>query len=245
MTHSSLAPARAVAALILLTVAGCKKANHSATDNQVASLLFDVSSPAAREALATPIDFRLTDENYEQWERAQRFLDALPRSAFPTPSSEGGNPIDNAVATLESSPRARTAIERTGLSVRDFVLETIALAQAMAAESGQPASGVSVPAENVQFIQRYRSRIVQARAASQAASASTDTYIGADATADAQVSADTAPSQQPQADVRMTDSAGIGAGGRSSDSVSASQPIEPVRQPPPDTARDTIPEGHR
>lgn len=180
MTHSSFRSARAVAALIVLTVAGCRKGSHSTTDNQVASLLFDVSSPAAREALATPVDFRLTDESYEQWERAQRFLDALPRSAFPAPPSGGGNPIDNAVATLESSPRARTAIERTGLSVREFVLETIALAQAMAAESGQPANGANVPAENVRFIQRYRSRIVQARAASRAASVSTDTYIGAD-----------------------------------------------------------------
>lgn len=245
MAHSSFRSARAVAALIVLTVAGCRKASHSATDNQVASLLFDVSSPAAREALATPVDFQLTDENYEQWERAQRFLDALPRSAFAAAPAAGGNPIDNAVATLEASPRARTAIERTGLSVRDFVLETVALAQAMAAESGEPASGVNVPAENVQFIQRYRSRIVQARAASHAASASTDTYIGADMTGDAQVLPDTAPAQEPQADVRMTDSASIGARGRSSDSVGASQPIEPVTQPPRDTVRDTIPEGHR
>jgi hypothetical protein len=61
MTHSSFSSVQAVAALILLTFAGCRKASHSTSDNQVASLLFDVSSPAAREALATPVDFRLTD----------------------------------------------------------------------------------------------------------------------------------------------------------------------------------------
>src|SRR3954452_16676185 len=130
MTHSHYWSTRAVAAAMLLTLAGCKKANRDSADDQVASLLFDVSSPAAREALATPVDFRLTDANYSQWEQAQRFLDALPRSAFAAPPSASGNPIDNAVATLESSPRARTAIERTGLTVRDFVMETVALAQA-------------------------------------------------------------------------------------------------------------------
>jgi len=245
MTHSSLRPARAVAALIFLAVAGCRKASHSTTDNQVASLLFDVSSPAAREALATPVDFRLTDENYAQWERAQRFLDALPRSAFATPPAGGGNPIDNAVTTLESSPRARTAIERTGLSVRDFVLETVALAQAMEAESGNAGAGVNVPAENVQFIQRYRSRIVEARAAARAASAPTDTYSDGDvAGGGAPVSLDTAPADQLEPNVRMTDSASVGVRVRESDSViGVGPPNEPVSRPPPDTARDTIPEG--
>jgi hypothetical protein len=235
-----------VAALILVALAGCRKASHSTTDNQVTSLLFDVSSPAAREALATPVDFRLTDENYAQWERAQRFLDALPRSAFSTPPAGGGNPIDNAVATLESSPRVRTAIERTGLSVRDFVLETVALAQAMEAESGNAGAAVNVPAENVQFIQRYRSRIVEARAAARAASAPSDTYSsdGDVAGGGTPVSLDTAPPDQPNPNVRTTDSASAGVRGRETDSVnSVHPPNEPVRRPPADTARDTIPEG--
>lgn len=243
MTHSLLRPAGAVAALFLLTLAGCRKTSHSTTDNQVASLLFDVSSPAAREALATPVDFRLTDENYEQWERAQRFLDALPRSAFPAPPSGGGNPIDNAVATLESSPRARTAIERTGLSVRDFVLETIALAQAMAAESGQPASGVNVPAENVQFIQRYRSRIVRARAASRATAVATDNYGEPDTTSiGVQAPIDVAPAEPQESAVPTTDSANIGVQPRESDSVRRDgQAREHPRHPVTDTVLDTIP----
>src|SRR3954467_15280576 len=82
MTHSHFWSTRAIAAAILLTLASCKKASRDSSDDQVASLLFDVSSPAAREALAIPVDFRLTDANYSQWEQAQRFFDALPRSAF-------------------------------------------------------------------------------------------------------------------------------------------------------------------
>jgi hypothetical protein len=244
MTHSSFWSTRAVAAAMLLTLAGCKKASRSSSDNEVASLLFDVSSPAAREALATPVDFRLTDASYAQWEQAQRFLDALPRSAFAAASAGSGNPIDNAVATLESSPRARTAIERTGLSVRDFVLETIALAQAAEAETGNAAPGVSVPAENVQFIQRYRSRILQARAQARATSTPSDTYIGADTTSvGAQTSTDMVPEDQHTPDVR-TDSGSVGDRGRSTDSVRRDgQADKPIRHPPADTIRDTIPNG--
>jgi hypothetical protein len=231
---------------MLLMLADCKKASRSSSDNnQVASLLFDVSSPAAREALAIPVDFRLTDANYSQWEQAQRFLDALPRSAFAAAPSASGNPIDNAVATLESSPRARTAIERTGLSVKDFVLETIALAQAAEAETGKAAPGVNVPAENIQFIQRYRSRILQARAESRAASIPTDTYRdGEPTTVGEQTSTDVAPQDQRGADLRRSDSAGASERGRERDSVRrGGQAEEPIRRPPADTARDTIPNG--
>jgi hypothetical protein len=244
MTHSSFWSTRAVAAVMLLALAGCKKASRSSSDNQVASLLFDVSSPAAREALATPVDFRLTDANYAQWEQAQRFLDALPRSAFAAAPSARGNPIDNAVATLESSPRARTAIERTGLSVKDFVLETVALAQAVEAETGKTVAGVSVPAENVQFIQRYRSRILQARAEASATSVPTNTYRDADTTSiGAQTSTDVAPEDQQGSDVRTSDSATVGERGRETDSLRRGQANEPIRRPPADTVRDTIPTG--
>ena len=243
MTHSPFWTTRAVAAAMLLILAGCKKASRTSSDNnQVASLLFDVSSPAAREALATPVDFRLTDANYAQWEQAQRFLDALPRSAFAAAPSESGNPIDNAVATLESSPRARTAIERTGLSVRDFVLETVALAQAAEAETGKAAPGVNVPAENIQFIQRYRSRILQVRGESRATSIPTNTYRDVEPTsAGEQTSTAVAPEGQKGSDVRISDSASVSERGRETDS--ARRAGQPIRRPPADTVRDTIPNG--
>jgi hypothetical protein len=243
MTRSSLW-SMAAAAAALLTLASCKKASAPSSDNQVASLLFDVASPAAREALATPVDFRLTDENYAQWERAQRFLDALPHSAFAQATTGGSaNPIDRAVEALEASPRARTAIERTGLSVRDFVLETVALAQAAEAETGKAAAGVSVPAENLQFIQRYRSRILQARTEARATSPPSDTYILIDTTSiGAETSVDVAPAVERGADIRVSDSASVGERARNSDSVRRDgQSDDRLRHPPADTARDTIP----
>ena len=176
MTHSPIWSARAIAALMLLTMVSCKKDSDPSSSSQFTSLLFDATSPAAREALATPVSFRLTEANYSQWEQAQRFLEVVPRSALASASGANGNAIDRAVETLEASPRARTAIERTGLTVRDFVLETIALAQAAEAQTGKSAAGVTVPPENIQFVQRYQSRIMQPRTVARALRPRVNTY---------------------------------------------------------------------
>lgn len=204
---------------MLLALAGCKKSSATSSDNEVASLLFDTSSPAVREALATTVDFRITEENYAQWERAQGFLDALPRSALASAEGTSGNPIDRAVATLESSPRARTAIERTGLSVRDFVLETIALAQAAEANAGKPPGGVAVPAENLQFVQRYQSRVVQGRAEARATPANADTYNEADTASVLTQPTDNPPALDQASDVGTSDSARVGERAQQTDSV--------------------------
>jgi hypothetical protein len=241
MTRSSSFWTTAAVA-VLLALAGCKKNNASSSGSEVTSLLFDTSSPAVREALATPVDFRITEENYGQWEQAQRFLDALPRSAFASADGTSGNPIDRAVATLEASPRARTAIERTGLSVRDFVLETVALAQAAEAAAGKPAGDVTVPTENLQFVQRYQSRILQARAEAQARRASSDTYSEADtASVGAQVPTDNPSELQQGAEVGTTDSASTGERAPQIDSVPHDGQATERPKPPTDTLRDTIP----
>jgi len=233
---------RALAAVTLLVVASCKKDSGALSGNQFASLLFDTNSPAAREALATQINFRLTEENYAQWEQAQRFLDAVPRSAFASASGARGNAIDRAVETLEASPRARTAIERTGLSVRDFVLETIALAQAAEARSGKAPGGVAVPPENIQFVQRYQSRISQARVAARASEPPTDTYGAGDTVgADVQSSATVAPEPEAHAEVPTSDSATVGDRARMNDSLRRQAQPREEQKPPVDTVRDTIP----
>jgi hypothetical protein len=232
----------AMPAVVLLTLASCRKDSGRSSDNQATSLLFDATSPAAREALATPISFRLTEENYAQWEQAQRFLDALPPSALASAAGTSGNAIERAIATLEASPRGRTAIERTGLSVRDFVLETVALAQAAEAESGKAPGGATVPPENVQFVQRYQSRIMQARAEGRARRARVDTYDEPDTTSvGVEPRTDIAPEVEHGAEVLTRDSASVGKRGREGDSVrSGGQPLERPK-PPVDTVRDTIP----
>ncbi len=241
MTPSPLRALPILVAAVLFTLASCKKDSQTSSNNEGGSLLFDATSPAAREALATPVSFRLTEANYSQWEQAQRFLDAVPSSAFTSSAGTGGNPIDRAVATLEASPRARTAIERTGLSVRDFVLETIALAQATEASSGNPPGGVTVPPENVQFVQRYQSRILQDRAERRATRARMSAYGEADTATSvgAQPLTDEVPELQQGADVGTSDSTAASERKPRSDSVrrDGQEPEHP--KPPVDTIPGT------
>jgi hypothetical protein len=153
-----------LAVLVALVAAwGCKRSDD-ASGALTSSLMFGGGSEDAREALGTRVDFVITEDNFAQWERAQTFLDALPRSATAKDVASGGNAVDRAVARLEANPRERTAIERTGLTVRDFVLETIALAQATeAAETGRSTSATPIPQANFQFVQKYRARALLAR----------------------------------------------------------------------------------
>ncbi len=130
-----------------------------------------------REVLASRVDFRITDDNFARWSEAQSNLEKLPRSAIkPTPAT-GSDAVDRAVARLESSPLARRAIESAGLTVRDFVLETIALAQATeVAQTGRSLTRAPIPPENFQFVQRYSARVLRSHAQPRVARAESENY---------------------------------------------------------------------
>jgi uncharacterized protein (DUF1778 family) len=235
-----------LAFVLLAPVTGCKRTRAADTGASTSSLIFGTASPEAQQALATPVDFRLTEENFAEWEAAQRNLDALPRSAIPSGGSSAADPIDRAVERLESSPRARTAIERTGLTVRDFVLETIALAQATEALATANSSSTGrIPPENLQFVQAHRSRMLLAERRRQAA----EEWDRNEAETSQADSAMAAPATALPADVGASESAdsaqrsGTRIGQRSEqraqprDTMASTQPREPAR----DSARDTIP----
>lgn len=221
MTRGILVPA--VAGLVLISMAGCKRDSDRLANGASTFAFLDNATPEAREALAIQVDYRLTDENFAQWETAQRNLDRLPSSAFSAQrSATGGNVIDRAVARLEASPKARTTIEATGLTVRDFVLQTIALAQATeATQSGRPAGAGIVPPENFRFVERHRERIARAQIAARNASRRARS---ADIEAESR--------DQPEADTVMEGLTGIA---ESSDTIVFPVP-EPV-QPPRDSAQ--------
>ncbi|MBA3466597.1 MAG: hypothetical protein H0T21_04245 [Gemmatimonadaceae bacterium] len=157
-------------ALAFATLLGACGRDSGDAGGNGASLL--TNAPAdAQLALAVPVDYRLTEERFARWEVAQRNLDRLPASSFPKTGARGGDVIENAVARLESNARARRAVESAGLSVRDFVLQTLALAQAAgAAESGR--ATVTIPPENIVFVADHRARILRAQARSEARSKS-------------------------------------------------------------------------
>ena len=143
---------------VSLAVVACTGQTREATNPLVASLIFDNAYPDTREALTSSVDYRITADNFARWQQAQENLEQLPESEIRSERGSGRNAIDRAVSRLESSPLARRAIESAGLSVRDFVLETIALAQATeSVETGKSTSPTPILADNYQFVRQYRS----------------------------------------------------------------------------------------
>ncbi|MDP9205906.1 MAG: hypothetical protein M3P12_10695 [Gemmatimonadota bacterium] len=194
---------------LLLLGGGCKREVPDGARALTSSLIFDDASPEVREALATTLDFRINDDNFARWEKAQSNLEKLPRSAMPAMSAAGGSAVERGVARLESSPYTRTAIESAGLSVREFVLETIALAQATeAAHTGRSTSRAPIPPENFRFVQRYSSRALYFRSRVARADAGAD-----DMTREVEVTSDEAETDrqlrleqlEQQAEMRVTD----------------------------------------
>lgn len=143
-------------AALIAGLAGCKTKDSGSDD---AGFLADASAEA-KTALSASVEFQLNEDNFAKWEIAERNLDRVPASEFSNAPAQGGSAIERAVARLESSPRARRAIESAGLSVRDFVLETVALAQSVqASQLGRSTVASGVAAENFAFVERYRDRI--------------------------------------------------------------------------------------
>ena len=80
------------------------------------------------------LPFSVSSERYRAWDAAQQGLDrgtADRLGDILEPLSPSEESIDRAVSFLESDMSARTAIENAGISVRDFVMTTVALEQEM------------------------------------------------------------------------------------------------------------------
>jgi hypothetical protein len=109
---------------------------------------FTSSGGEVRLADGGRLEFGITSERYKRWDAAQRGLDrriAARYGALLQPRSPTERSIDRATAYLESEPRARGAIERAGMNVREFVLTTVALDQEMRSASGRGAMEAPQP----------------------------------------------------------------------------------------------------
>lgn len=100
------------------------------------------------------IDYTLTSDNYKKWLVAQQSLDSAgirlaERIDIRSVSDED---IDRVVESLQARPPARAAIEGAGMSVRDFVLTTVALAQSWDAVNGPSARVLGARPENLDFL---------------------------------------------------------------------------------------------
>ena len=83
------------------------------------------------------LDYEVTSERYRQWIAAHRALEGVelgePMDVDLRNLTE--KDIDRVETTLENHAAARASIEGVGMSVRDFVLTTVALAQPWAASN--------------------------------------------------------------------------------------------------------------
>ena len=80
------------------------------------------------------LSFTITSERYKAWDAARQGLETRIASRYGAilqPGAPSRRNIDKAVQYLESEPSAVAAIERAGMSVRDFVVTTVALEQEM------------------------------------------------------------------------------------------------------------------
>lgn len=110
------------------------------------------------DSLATyrAVDYQLTSDNYTRWLKARGALDSVnvePTVRLNTRRLTDAD-IDRVIQDLESQPRARAAIESRGLSVRDYVLTTIALAQSWDAANRPTVHVSGLPPRNVEFLRR-------------------------------------------------------------------------------------------
>ena len=114
----------------VVSLAACDPGGRS---DAGASLLSESGGEVAL-ADGNSFDFRITSEKYKQWDAAQRGISkriAARFGAILRPNAPTERSIASAVTYLEGQPAARQAIETAGMSVREFVVMTVALEQEM------------------------------------------------------------------------------------------------------------------
>jgi hypothetical protein len=107
---------------------------------------FSTSGGEVALADGSRLDFVITSQRYKQWDAAQSALGRTVAARFGAllqPKAPTERSIARAVSYLEGDARAKQAIERAGMTVKDFVLMTVALEQEMRVASGEGAGHAS------------------------------------------------------------------------------------------------------
>ena len=139
-------------------VIACQDRDPEVRTRNIQSELYNASGEVALSDGGS-LEFSITSESYKKWYRAHQGLDRRIASRFGAllqPASPSERNIDRAVEYLESEPKARDAIESAGMSIREFVVTTVALEQEMrvASERGDKpmdtlAMAVPYPADSM------------------------------------------------------------------------------------------------
>lgn len=163
MTNTRLIRHRAQTVVLLgaLTAAAC------GNDDRQAKLDSAGGNIALNERVAEVLDVPVSAERLEQWQRAEQTLaqsgDSAPLVRINSRSLTDRD-VDKAVARLDGDAPAKRAIESSGMSVRDFVLTTLAIANAMDAAGGPNAPAFrGALAQNVELVRRNEAAIRRVR----------------------------------------------------------------------------------
>jgi hypothetical protein len=126
-----------ISVLLLAAIVSCGRGDAASGDVDTALL----HRPGGDVVLVDgeSIPYEITSERYRQWESARRALRAarISLSMRLDPLRVTEAEIQRAVSFFERNGRARRIIEDAGLSVRDYILTTLALEQQMAVASGR------------------------------------------------------------------------------------------------------------
>jgi len=151
-------------ALALSAVACNRSDETNALTSDTASAAGEVSSDSGTVGTVFHgVKYPLTSDNYRKWMVAQAALDSLPEpTAMPRVDLRDptDDDIDRTVDFLSRQDAARRAIERSGLSIKDFVLTSIALGQAF-----NFARDDLVPRKNRAFVDSNRAELERVREA--------------------------------------------------------------------------------
>lgn len=100
------------------------------------------------------VKYELTSDNYRRWHAAEAALDSAGVEASVRLDTRHltDADIERAIAEVEDDSTVKAAIEGAGLSVRDYVLTTIALAQSWDAVNSRDVRVVGLAQRNADFL---------------------------------------------------------------------------------------------
>lgn len=151
----------------------CKSSCRRITARSLGALLFLLVASACDRDRASDrligtntflVEEQITSEKYAKWVQAQQNLDRTATDADMISAQDRlgirratRGAVDSAVARLEQNERTRQAIESAGLSVRDYVITSLALSQAFVASNPERQDTVlGIPRENLELIRANR-----------------------------------------------------------------------------------------
>jgi hypothetical protein len=120
--------------IVAFAIAACDRGEYSVGDARYDPTQLASSGGEVSLSDGTRLDFVITSDRYNQWDAARKGLSRPVSTRFGAllkPKSPTARTIERAVTYLEGETGARQSIERAGMSVRDFVLMTVALEQQM------------------------------------------------------------------------------------------------------------------